>query len=139
MTIIKKNKKNEYCFPLGTAIPYQGKDGDYILVALTELNTENEAHTKMSEYENTLMKIWREVNRVYAKFDLVFPILGAGITRFDDYQYSISNLLRCMLCTLNTSKLQFKSKITIVIFNNDKNVLKDLSLYEFKNLFKIIN
>lgn len=157
---ISPDEDNKYIFPLGTAIPYHGKDGRYIMVALTELNPDLESHTKMAEYENTLMQIWREINRVYAKYDFALPILGSGITRFDDAQNDPENLLRCMLCTLNTSKTYFKSNISIVLYqskNNQKQELssqqqtqkrkytkksveksKKLPLYEYKDLFRIV-
>lgn len=150
---ISPDENKKYTFPLGTAIPYKGKDGCYIMVALTELNTDFESHTKMAEYENTLMKIWRELNRVYAKYDLALPVLGSGITRFDDAQDDPEDLLRCMLCTLNTSKTHFKSSIRIVLYRSEddqnqtqkmkhtkKNPEKSemLQLYEYKDLFRII-
>lgn len=150
---IRSDKDNKYSFPLGTAIPYEGKDGHYIMVALTELNTDFESHTKMAEYETTLMKIWQELNRVYEKYDLALPILGNGITRFDDTQDDPADLVRCMLCTLNTSKIHFKSHISIVLYQGDdnqqqtqkmrhtkKNLEKStkLPLYEYKDLFKIV-
>ena len=118
----KKNtdENGRYTFPLGTAIHYEGKDGHYIMVALTDLDTDYEAHTRLPQYENTLMNIWREISRVYAKNDLALPILGDGITRFDDGQDDPTNLLRCMLCTLNTSRIHFKSNMSIIVYDGDE-------------------
>lgn len=117
---IKQGSNGRYTFPLGTAIHYEGKnDRHYIMVALTDLDADNEAHTRMALYESTLMNIWREISRVYAKNDLALPILGAGITRFDDGQDDPATLLRCMLCTLNTSKVHFKSNVSIVVYDGE--------------------
>jgi len=113
------DKNGQYTFPLGTAIHYEGKDGHYIMVALTDLDADYEAHTKMPQYEATLMNIWHEISRVYAKNDLALPILGAGITRFDDGRDDSANLLRCMLCTLNTSKVHFKSNVSVVVYDGE--------------------
>ena len=130
----------QYSFPLGPAIHCEGKttdkgpDGDYIMLALTKLNSDNEAHTTMAQYEHTLMEAWKEINRVYNGNNIVLPLLGAGITRFDDDQGDAGDLLRCMLCTLNTSKQQFNCKISVVIYNHGNT---DLPLYEYKDLFKI--
>jgi len=145
---IPQEEDGRYTFPLGTAIPYDGNDGTYIMVALTDLDSDNEAHTKMPQYESTLMTIWKEINSVYAKHDLVLPILGAGITRFDDGQDDPSNLLRCMLCTLNTSRIHFKSSISIIVYDGEEKSSKNterrektknsLPLYEYKDLFKIV-
>lgn len=138
---ILPDENGRYTFPLGTVIPYNGKDGHYIMVALTELNDDNEAHTRMPKYENTLMNIWHELSRVYAKHDLALPILGSGITRFDDTKVEEADLIRCMLCTLNTCNVQFKSNISIVIYggkSTDGNKLNKLPLYEYKDIFNII-
>ena len=154
---VKQNKVREngkYSFDLGTAIPYEGVDGHYVMVALTELDQDNEAHSRMPAYENTLMAIWRNLYKVYAKNDLALPILGSGITRFDDQEDDPSELLRCMLCTLNTSRIHFKTKITIMIYNNGSNkdikglrklvqMVKgygegELPLYEYKDLIRMV-
>lgn len=163
---IEPDKNGRYTFPLGTAIHYKGMDGHYIMVALTDLDANYESHTTMPQYENTLMTIWHEISRVYAKNDLAIPILGAGITRFDDGQDDPASLLRCMLCTLNTSRVHFKSNVTIVVYrggdkeekstettnynnkttiNHNNRVSKkrikkknNLPLYEYKDLFRIV-
>lgn len=134
------DENGRYTFPLGTAIHYEGKDGHYIMVALTDLGTDYEAHTKMPQYESTLMNIWHEISRVYAKHNLAIPILGAGITRFDDGQDDPATLLRCMLCTLNTSKVHFKSSVSVVVYKQKTEDAKDnnLPLYEYKDLFRIV-
>ena len=138
---IKPDANGQYTFPLGTAIHYENKDNHYIMVALTDLDADFEAHTRMPQYESTLMTIWREINRVYAKNDIALPILGSGITRFDDGQDDMENLLRCMLCTLNTSKVHFKSNVSILLYDGtakDGKKSKGLPLYEYKDLFRIV-
>ncbi len=131
-----KAKNGVYSFPLGTAIPYEGNDGHYVMVALTELNKDYESHTKLSQYESTLMDMWKDLNRVYAGNKLVLPVLGSGITRFDDGQDDSAGLLRCMLCTLNTSRIHFSSRIYIVIYDGGDKKDK-IPLYEYRDLFKI--
>lgn len=128
-----------YRFPLGTVIPYEcdGKNGrhdTYLMVAMTELNEDWEAHTTMARYEHMLMEMWKEIGRVYARNDIVLPLMGSGITRFDDDQNDPALLLRCMLCTLNISRVHLNSKITVVIYDDGKTILP---LYEYKELFRI--
>lgn len=133
----KSDSRGKYTFDLGKAIPYDGHDGHYIMIALTSLNSENEARTSMAQYETTLMTMWREINRVYSGNKIALPLLGSGITRFDDNQDDTEKLLRCMLCTLNTSNVHFKSEITVVIYQgNDLNLR--LPLYEFKDIFHVL-
>lgn len=133
---IAKDKNGQYRFPLGTIIPYKSSVDNqmYLLLAMTNLNTQYEAHTNMAEYEQMLMRMWKEINRVYAMNDIVLPILGAGIARFDDGPKDNDALLRCMLCTLNSSGVSFKSKVTIVLYGK----AKELPLYEYKDMFRSI-
>lgn len=135
---LKPDENGSYRFKLGTMIPYESskeKEQIYLMAAMTELNETYEAHTSMVQFEHTLMRMWKEISRIYAGNDIVLPLLGSGITRFDDNQDDPRELLRCMLCTLNTSKVHLKSKITVAIYNDDKT---QLPLYEYKELFKIV-
>ena len=126
-----------YSFPLGTIIPYESSvDGEkYLLLAMTQLNDQHEAHTNMAQYEQMLMKMWKEIDRVYAMNDIVLPLLGTGIQRFDDGPKENSSLLRCMLCTLNSSGVSLKAKVKIVLYGDAKNY----KLYEYKDMFNATN
>lgn len=99
-------------YELGTVKVYK----DYALVAFTHFNELNEAHLSFSDYELCLMNMWRELSRVYAGKRIVLPLMGAGITRFDDIRAkSFDELLRCILCTLRASGAQFKEGVTVVL------------------------
>ena len=102
---------------------------------MTELNDRHEAHTNMAQYEQMLMKMWKEIDRVYSMNDIVLPLLGTGIPRFDDGPKDNNSLLRCMLCTLNSSGVSLKSMVKIVIYGNAKNY----KLYEYKDMFNETN
>lgn len=131
-----KNSEGLYDFPLGTIIRYvSSRDGQtYLMLAMTELNESFEAHTSMAKYEHMLMKMWKEIDRVYASYDVVLPVLGTGIARFDDRPKNKDSLLRCMLCTFNSSGVSLNSKIKIVIYGNTNGI----PLYEYKSMFKIV-
>lgn len=103
---------------------------DYILLALTRLNSDNEAHTDNSKYESILRRMWKEIGRVHSGKPIYFPILGDGITRFDGVSEKPSpfELLKCMLCTLKTSNIQLKAPITIVIYDR----MNEINLYNLK-------
>lgn len=122
-----------YSFPLGTIVPYKSSvdNETYLLLAMANLNEQNEVHTSMAQYEQMLMKMWKEIDRVYSMNDITLPVLGTGITRFDEGPKENSDLLRCMLCTLNSSGVNMKSNIKIVIYGNTKNY----NLYEYKDMF----
>ena len=66
--------------------------------------------------------------------DIALPLLGAGIVRFDDGPKYKDALLRCILCTLDSSAVSFNSQVEIVLYDNDN----DIPLYEYKDLFRTI-
>ena len=125
-----------YTFPLGTIIRYDSSvdNHTYLMLAMTELNENYEAHTNMAKFERMLMKMWSEINRVYASNDVVLPLLGTGISRFDDGPKDKEDLLRCMLCTLNASGVQLNSDVKVVLYGN----AKDIPLFEYKDMFRSI-
>ena len=127
------DENGQYTFPLGTIVKYRNRNENvtYLLLAMTELDAEFKAHTDMAKYEQMLMKMWHELDRVYAKNDIVLPLLGAGITRFTDGPKGRDAMLRCMLCTLNGCGVTFKSSLQIVIYGK----AEDIAFYEYKNMF----
>lgn len=133
---LQKNVNGQYDFPLGTIIRYDSSvdDHTYLMLAMTELNSDYESHTNMSKFELMLMRMWKEIDRVYASYDIALPLLCAGIARFDDGPKYKDDLLRCMLCTLNSSGVSFSSNVKILIYDD----IKDIPLYEYKNILHSI-
>lgn len=133
---LQKKSNGLYDFPLGTVIRYDSSvdNQTYLMLAMTELNTQYEAHTNMAKFELMLMKMWKEIDRVYASNNVVLPVLGDGISRFDDGPKDAEALLRCMLCTLNSGGVSLNSKVKVVIYG----AIKDISLYEYKDMFHVI-
>lgn len=132
---LQKNSDGLYDFPLGTVIRYESSvdNQTYLMIAMIELNVHHEAHTNMAKFELMLMKMWKEIDRVYASNNVVFPILGTGISRFDDGPKDKEALLRCILCTLNSSGVSLNSEVRIVVYRN----ARDISLYEYKKMFYV--
>lgn len=133
---LQKDSNGLYDFPLGTIIRYDSSvdNNTYLMLAMTELNEQHEAHTNMAKFELMLMKMWKEISRVYALNNVTLPLLGTGIPRFDDGPKGKEDLLRCMLCTLNSSGVTLKSKVKILIYGD----AKDIPLYEYKDMFYTI-
>ena len=125
-----------YTFPLGTIIRYDSSvdNHTYLMLAMTELNENYEAHTNMAKFERMLMKMWSEINRVYASNDVVLPLLGTGISRFDDGPKDKEALLKCMLCTLNASSVKLNSDVKVILYGNET----DIPLFEYRDMFKSI-
>lgn len=133
---LQKDGNGLYDFPLGTIVRYDSSvdNNTYLMLAMTELNEQHEAHTNMAKFELMLMKMWNEISRVYALNNVALPLLGTGISRFDDGPKGKEDLLRCMLCTLNSSGVTLKSKVEILIYGD----AKDIPLYEYKDMFHTI-
>lgn len=133
---LRKNSEGLYDFPLGTIIPYKSSvdNQTYLMLALTELNENHEAHTNMAKFEQTLMRMWAEISRVYASNDVVIPLLGTGIVRFDDGPKDKDTLLKCMLCTFNGCSISLNATVKVVIYGK----AEDFQLYEYKDLFKFL-
>lgn len=130
----RKNENGLYDFSLGTIICYYNADENenYLMLAMTELDSDYRAYTDMAKFENMLMRMWQEIDRVYAGRPIVLPILGTGISRFKDGFKKPETLLRCLLCTLSGSGVTLKSEVNVVIYDN----LKEFSLYEYRYMFK---
>ena len=134
---LRKNSAGLYDFPLGTTIRYDSSvdNHTYLMLAMTELNEQYEAHTDMAKFELMLMRMWKEIGRVYAYNDIALPVLGTGISRFDDGPKNREDLLRCMICTLNSSGVVLKSNMEIFIYGD----AKDIPLYEYRDMFNTIS
>lgn len=122
----KRGKQKKYS--LGSIFKY--KD-EYLLTALTRFNNKNEAFLELREYYLFLLKFWEEISRVYAGKSVIIPLLGSGITRFQDFEANSQDLLRMMLLSLKISRIRYTSGITIVL-SEDK--LKEINLYHLKEL-----
>lgn len=136
---IVQDDNGQFTFKPGTVIRYDSnKDGNtYLLLAMTEIRKEGDkykAYTTMAKYEHMLMRMWKEIDGIYASNCVVLPLLGAGISRFEDGPKDKGNLLRCMLCTLNASGVTLNSKIKIVLYDDAKGI----SLYEYRDMFRSV-
>ena len=105
---------------------------DYLLLAFSHFDEHDQAHLTMAEYERCLMNMWRELCRAYAGRPISLPLLGSGITRFDDVrQKSEGELLRCMLCTLRSTGSSFSKPIRIIL---TAETMSRIDLYEMKGV-----
>lgn len=131
---LERGQNGLYSFPLGSIIKYESSvDGQtYLLLAMTKLDSQNKARTSMVDYEMMLMKMWQEIDRIYAGNNIALPLLGSGITRIEDGNTDDTNLLKCMLCTLKASAVTLNTNVDIVIYKEPK----DIPFFEFRNMFQ---
>ncbi len=115
-------------YPLGRIIRYK----DYMLLALTHFNENNEAYLTQKDYEACLRVMWTEISRTYANKPIFIPLLGSGITRFYGISHKSNfNFLKCMLCTLRTSGVHINQPVTILL---TEEVIQDINIYEIKGV-----
>ena len=131
---LKKNAQGVYDFPIGTVIRSDSsKDGKtYLLLAMAELDSQSKVHTNMTQFIQMLMAMWTEIDRVYAGNDIILPLLGAGILRFDDGPKDKKTLLKCLVDTFSFSSIKLNSTLSIIIHDTEM----DIPLYECKSGFK---
>lgn len=109
-----QEKDGRLIYPLGRIIDYD----DYLLLAFSHFDEQNRAHIGIGEYELILHKMWNEIRRVYAGKPITIPLLGAGITDITGIpEKNFTEFLKCILCTLRSSKFKPENGITIVLTN----------------------
>lgn len=107
--------------------------GEYLLLAFTKFDEFEQAYLSIADYEQCLMNMWQEISRTYAGKRVNLPLLGSGITRFPgSKERSYDELLRCMLCTLQSAGCNLRAPIHIVL---TESALKEVNLYELKGRF----
>ena len=122
---IKNDKK---AYPLGKIITY---NDEYMLLAFSHFNENNETQLSPKDYEHCLRIMWKEIRRTYAYKPIFIPLLGSGITQFEERLHTKSDLLKCMLCTLRTSSADIKQPITILL---TEETMQDINIYEMKGV-----
>jgi len=126
LTPAKSKGRDKY--PLGCIKTY----GDFMILAFAHINDQNMAHISKVDYEKCLMNTWKEVSRTYANRPINIPLLGSGITRFDDVPHKSNfELMKCMLCTLKASGENINQPITILL---TKDVIQEIDIYEVKGM-----
>lgn len=124
-------KKNLLIYPLGRIIKYH----DFLMLAMSHFDNQNQAYINANEYESMLTNMWSEIRRVYAGKKIIIPLIGSGITTMTGIKEKNNTmLLKCMLCTLKRSRFQPKNGITIVLTDETINNINMVKIKEeFKN------
>ena len=127
-TTDRKNGGKSTKYKLGTICPTE----EYFLLALTHFDEENKANLVVKEYVSCLFTMWDELNKYYNGRKIVLPLLGGGITRFNDSNINESELLDYILMTFRASKISFRnpSSLTIVL---RKDLSDKISIYNIND------
>lgn len=125
-SILSQNKKKTLGkttrYKLGTCFKY----GEFIFVAFSKFDDQYRAHLDLPNYLYCLANFWGELNRVYNGEDVIIPLLGSGITRFDNNRITKQEQLSLLVDSLRYSNLSFThdAKITIILPESLKNEIK---------------
>lgn len=99
-------------YPLGRLIPYR----DFLMLAFSHFDAQDQAYIGIGEYEQLLIRMWSEMRRVYAAKPIAIPLIGSGITDIEGMpEKNYTDFLRCILCTLRSSKFKPEQGVTIVL------------------------
>ncbi len=125
-----KIKGGRICHPLGRIIKY----GEFMILAFTHFDNNNQATLTHNQYESCLRTMWNEISRTYANKPVSLPLLGGGITRFENPSIKTeTQLLKCLLCTFRTSNATINQPITIYL---TQDAIRNIDLYSIKKQFK---
>lgn len=126
-----RNGGNKTRYKLGSVLQYKS----YILTPFAKFDDKNEANLDSIEYVDFWMSFWDNIDSVYAGKTLNIPLLGAGITRFNDKELSKQELLEIMLWTLKISGFTCTYadfNINFIIYSAD---VADIDFYRIQNNF----
>lgn len=108
----KSKFESKQKYESGSIVP----NGDYLLMSFAKLNQYGKGELTREEYWNSLGLMWREIDKYYSYKDVCIPILGSGITRVSQDEYSQQQLLDLMIESykLSAYKVKAKNKLYII-------------------------
>ena len=111
--LTKRSKQmGKLCYPCGSLIAYD----DYLLMAFAKLDEVSRANFSFSEYTDTLRNLWFEIYKYYNQSDVAIPVLGSGITRFNDTELTQQQLIDIIIASYHLSpyKINNPHKLRII-------------------------
>lgn len=122
-TFISKEENRRYGkkkkYRLGSIVTNE----EYILLAFSKFNERNKAKITIIDYVLCLLKMWEELNLVYAGRSISVPLLGSGITEIEGHcQITDHELLNIIIWTFEISRMKVAhpAKVNIIISENNK-------------------
>lgn len=129
---VKCSKKHsechkQECYERGTIIPFE----DYLLMAFAKLDVNGCGFLSREEYLQCLDKLWKEIDIHYAMKSVAIPVLGSGITRFNDETLSKQQLLDMIIASyrLSSHKMKHPAELHIVCKKDDDFSLNKIGEY----------
>lgn len=86
-------------YKLGSVVEFEG----FILSAFTRLDTDNKSYVTGEDYLSYWMHFWNNIDKIFSGRSINIPLVGAGLTRFQNGKPTKQQLLETMLWTLKIS------------------------------------
>lgn len=121
--------KNKKCYDSGLLVP----NGDDLLMSFAPLDENGLGKfSTRDSYLKCLDLLWRQIDAYYCEKDVCIPILGAGITRFEDSSgasISKKELLQTIIYSymLSSHKIKSPHKLRIVCMRSNDFSINDIS------------
>ncbi|PWM79657.1 MAG: hypothetical protein DBY32_01985 [Phascolarctobacterium sp.] len=118
----KFNSKTKY--KSGKLIPRD----DFLLLSFAKLDKIGLGKLTRKEFIDCLQVLWEEIDKYYNQEDVCIPILGSGITRFDDRTLTKQELLDLIIMSYKLSpyKIKLPNKLYIVCLKSDDFTLQKI-------------
>lgn len=114
-------------YKLGSICQYN----EFFLLALSHFDDDNKAYISVEDYISCLMHMWNELDIFYAGRPIVLPLLGSGITRFNNSDITPQELLKYILITFKVSKVKLNNTSSLTIVLSDK-VRDEVNLFDIQ-------
>jgi len=108
---------NQDYYPSGTIVPFE----DYILLSFARLDKDGLGKMTREEFLTCLDLLWKEIDKYRFGMSVVIPILGSGITRFQDELICQQQLLDMIIASyrLYPCKIKAPAALHFVCKKND--------------------
>lgn len=111
----RSKHNNKICYQPGSIVP----NGDDLLMAFTKLDSNGKSlKFTIEDYLKCLEKLWKELDNNYCQKDVCIPVLGSGITRFENginQSVSKEELIELIISSYKLSKYKLKDLSTLHI------------------------
>lgn len=123
----QNGKKIKY--PVGTTIVYSQEKNSYLLTAISEMNSQNEAHSNMALITSSTFEMLRKARSCCNEKPLFMPLWGTGLSRTNMHpKHVLMTLLTAIYYEAKQSKIT--NSITIVVYE------KMLTKFDLKHFVK---
>lgn len=102
----------------------------YLLMAFTKLDENGRSSMNYNDYLDCLSVMWKDIDDHYGQEDVYIPVLGAGTTKFEDWDPDQQELLNVIIESykLSRDKIKLPCKLHIVCSKRDGFSLNNIDM-----------